>query len=329
MLDGEIRAIEDNKEVYKHLSLMDELCDILMEKREKKGSIDLDVKESEIFVDNKGKINVVASHQNKAQKIIEEFMILANVTVAEYFYFLDIPFVYRVHEKPNEDKLENFYKFLDSLGVKYKKKRDEVYSKDFQLILKSVEYSKNYTLINRVMLRSMSKAKYSDENIGHYGIASKRYAHFTSPIRRYPDLQIHRIIKDQIRGRMKKEKIAHYDQILVDVADHSSKMERRADEAERETDKLKKAQYMENHIGEEFDGVVSGVTEWGIYVELPNTVEGMIHISKLPGDYFVYDEKTYEVKGTHHGLKYVLGQPVHIRVEGVDSFLRTVDFSIV
>ena len=166
------------------------------------------------------------------------------------------------------------------------------------------------------------------ENVGHFGLAANYYTHFTSPIRRYPDLQIHRIIKEQLRGRLKEERIAHYREILPEVAKHSSETERRAEEAERETDKLKKVEYMEERIGEEYDGVISGITSFGIYVELPNTVEGLIHVSKLPGDFFRYDESRYEMVGDATGKSYKLGMPVRVRVEDCDRFNRTIDFSI-
>ena len=183
-------------------------------------------------------------------------------------------------------------------------------------------------MISRLTLRSMKQAKYTVENAAHFGLAAQFYCHFTSPIRRYPDLQIHRIIKEQLRGRLQGERVEHYKAILPEVAKHSSQTERRAEEAERETDKLKKAEYMEAHLGEVFEGVVSGITAWGIYVELPNTVEGMVHVSKLPGDYFLYDEQAYEMVGRDNGIKYKLGQTVKVSVESTDKFLRTIDFII-
>ena len=192
----------------------------------------------------------------------------------------------------------------------------------------SFEGTPEEPLISRLALRSMKQAKYSVECSGHFGLACQYYCHFTSPIRRYPDLQIHRIIKEQLRGRLGEERIAHYREILPEVAKHSSETERRADEAERETDKLKKVEYMEERIGEIYEGVVSGITSWGLYVELPNTVEGLIHVSKLPGDYFYYNEGTYEMIGQATGKSYKLGMPVRIRVDGCDRFNRTIDFSI-
>ena len=183
-------------------------------------------------------------------------------------------------------------------------------------------------MISRLALRSMRQAKYSVECTGHFGLACPYYCHFTSPIRRYPDLQIHRIIKEQLRGRLDEERIAHYREILPEVAKHSSETERRADEAERETDKLKKAEYMEERIGEIYEGVISGITAWGVYVELPNTVEGFIHVSRLPGDYFYYNESKCEMTGEATGMSYRLGMPVKVSVRAADRFNRTVDFDI-
>ena len=206
--------------------------------------------------------------------------------------------------------------------------KKEFATRGIQKLLVSIQDTDEEALISRLALRSMKQAKYTIDCTGHFGLATTYYCHFTSPIRRYPDLQIHRIIKDHIRGRMKKEKKDHYDKILYDVAAQCSKLERRAEEAERETVKLKKCQYMENHIGEIFEGVISGVTEWGIYVELPNTVEGLVHVSRLPGDYFIYDEANYEMRGTKHGIKYSLGQTVKVIVNSCDEVMRSIDFDI-
>ena len=205
---------------------------------------------------------------------------------------------------------------------------EEVHPKEIQKLLSKVAGTPEEAMISRMALRSMKQAKYSTECTGHFGLACKYYCHFTSPIRRYPDLQIHRIIKEQLRGRLKEERIAHYSEILPGIAKSSSDTERRADEAERETDKLKKAEYMEQFVGECFDGVVSGVTAWGVYVELPNTVEGLVHVSKLPGEYYYYNEKQYEMVGEITGRSFRPGMPVRVRVDGVDLFLKTIDFSL-
>lgn len=316
-------------DIAEMLDKMLELSLIIRAQRKKRGSIDFDFEESKIILDESGRpIDIKPYERNAATRLIEDFMLMANETVASHFYWLEAPFVYRTHDTPDTEKIQKLASFINNYGYHIHVGKDEIHPKEMQKLLCEIEGTPIEDMIARVALRSMKQAKYTTECTGHFGLACQYYCHFTSPIRRYPDLQIHRIIKDQIRGRLKKEKTAHYDKILTGVADHSSKMERRADEAERETNKLKKAQYMESHIGDEYDGIVSGVTEWGIYVELPNTVEGMVHVSKLPGDYYMYDESSYEMKGTRHGRKYELGQPVRIRVASVDTFLRTIDFDI-
>ncbi len=312
------------------LDSMYELSKIIRENRRKRGSIDFDFEESKIILDEKGRpIDIRPYERNAATKLIEDFMLMANETVASHYYFLELPFVYRTHDTPDPEKIEKLAAFINNHGYHLKGSKEEIHPKEIQKLLAEAEDTPEEALISRMALRSMKQAKYTVDCSGHFGLACKYYCHFTSPIRRYPDLQIHRIIKDDIRGRMNERKKEHYNSILTVVSDKSSKLERRAEEAERETIKLKKAQYMEEHIGEEFTGVISGITEWGIYVELPNTVEGLVHIMKLPGDRYVYDEAAYEMRGTGHGKKYVLGQQVKVRVDGVDTFLRTIDFDIV
>lgn len=205
---------------------------------------------------------------------------------------------------------------------------NEIRPKEIQKLLARVENTPEESLICRLALRSMKQARYMPENLGHFGLAANYYTHFTSPIRRYPDLQIHRIIKDNLRGRMNEEKIAHYQSILPEVTKHSSEMERRAQEAERETVRLKKAEYMEQYIGEEFEGVISGMNKWGMYVELPDTVEGMVHVANMADDHYDYREDRYEMTGAHTGKVYKLGQKVRVRVLEVSRMLRTVDFEI-
>lgn len=204
--------------------------------------------------------------------------------------------------------------------------QEEIHPMELQKLLDKIEGTPEEALISRLTLRSMKQAKYSTECTGHFGLASPYYCHFTSPIRRYPDLQIHRIIKEQLRGRLEESRTAHYEQILPQVAKQSSQAERRADEAERETEKLKKTQFMESHIGEIYEGVISGVTAWGLYVELPNTVEGLVHVSMLPGDYFYYDEAACEMRGSQTGKSYKLGEKIRIKVKFADRFTRTIDF---
>ena len=324
---------ETERERYKELvpmfEQMEELAAILRKRRKKRGSIDFDFPESKILLDKEGHpMEIKPYDRNVATKIIEDFMLIANETVAQHFYWLEMPFVYRTHDFPDPEKIQKLASFIYNFGYHMKVNKEEVHPKEIQKLLSKVEGSNEEALISRLALRSMKQAKYTVDCSGHFGLACDYYCHFTSPIRRYPDLQIHRIIKDWIRGRMKSKKIEHYEEILPQVAAQSSKLERRAEEAERETNKLKKVEYMERHIGEVFTGVVSGVTQWGIYVELPNTVEGMVHVSKLPGDYFLYDEQAYEVVGRDTGMKYKLGQTVNVSVESTDKFLRTIDFVI-
>ncbi len=308
---------------------MEQLASILRKKRHKRGSIDFDFAESKIVLDEKGHpIEIKPYERNVATKIIEDFMLIANETIAQHFFWMELPFVYRTHEKPDPDKLMKLSAFIRNFGYHVKLTGEEVHPKELQKLLGQITDTEEETLISRLTLRSMKQARYTVECTGHFGLACQHYCHFTSPIRRYPDLQIHRIIKDQLRGRLHEERISHYLERLPEVAKHSSKMERRAEEAERETDKLKKAEYMEEHIGESFEGVISGITQWGIYVELPNTVEGLIHVSTLSGDFFYYDEETYEMVGRDTGKTYKLGQRITIQVKGVDRMSGTVDFMI-
>lgn len=316
---------------------MEELAALLRKKRKKRGSIDFDFPECKILLDKAGHpMEIKPYERNVATNIIEDFMLAANETVAQHFYWQELPFVYRVHDVPDPEKLQRLATFINNFGYYMKTVgksgskvgSEEIHPKEIQKLLDKIAGTPEEPMISRLALRSMKQAKYSVECTGHFGLANQFYCHFTSPIRRYPDLQIHRIIKEQLRGRLREERVAHYREILPEVANHSSKMERRADEAERETDKLKKVEYMEQHLGEVFDGVVSGVTAWGIYVELPNTVEGMVHISKLPGDYYYYNESTYEMVGDATGRTFKLGMPVKITVDACDRMLRTIDFDI-
>lgn len=326
---------KDPEEMEKYQDLvpmflqMQELSGILRKKRQKRGSIDFDFPESKIVLDEKGHPTEIKPYdRNVATKIIEDFMLMANETIAQHFYWLEMPFVYRCHENPDPEKIQKLASFIYNFGYSLKVNKEEVHPKEIQKLLGKVSDTPEEGLISRLALRSMKQAKYTVENTGHFGLACEYYCHFTSPIRRYPDLQIHRIIKDWIRGRMKRAKMEHYESFLESVASQSSKMERRAEEAERETNKLKKVEYMEDHIGEIFEGVISGVTAWGLYVELPNTVEGLIHISKIPGDYYLYDERSYEMVGRDTGRRYKLGQTVKIVVVDTDKELRTIDFEL-
>lgn len=240
------------------------MSSIIRKRRQKRGAIDFDFPESKIILDEEGHpLEIRPYERNTATKLIEDFMLLANETVAQHFYWLQAPFVYRVHDNPDPEKIHRLSLFIHNFGYSMKAGQEEIHPMELQKLLNKIEGTPEEALISRLTLRSMKQAKYSTECTGHFGLASQYYCHFTSPIRRYPDLQIHRIIKEQLRGRLVESRITHYEQILPQVAKQSSQMERRADEAERETDKLKKTEFMEKHIGEIYEGVISGVTAWG------------------------------------------------------------------
>lgn len=328
--DKDEAEIKEYETLVPMFERMRELAAILRKKRMKRGSIDFDFPETKIILDESGKpVAVMPYERNVATKIIEDFMLIANETVAQDYFWQELPFVYRTHDNPDEDKIRKLATFINNFGYSIHIGQDEVHPKELQKLLQKIDGTPEEALIARLTLRSMKQAKYTTVGTGHFGLATSYYCHFTSPIRRYPDLQIHRIIKDNLRGRMKAKRIEHYERILPEVAKHSSEMERRADEAERETDKLKKVQYMSGHIGEVFPGVISGVTEWGFYVELPNTVEGLVHVTTLTDDYFHYSESTYELIGEATGQRYKLGQKVKVVVAATDAFMRTIDFRVV
>lgn len=308
---------------------MEKLAGILRGKRMKRGSIDFDFPETKVILDAQGNpIDIRPYDRNVATKIIEDFMLAANETVASDFYWRELPFVYRTHENPDTEKIQKLSTFINNFGYTLHIGADEVHPKELQKLLQKIDGTKEEALISRLTLRSMKQARYTIDNTGHFGLAADCYCHFTSPIRRYPDLQIHRIIKESLRGRLNEKRIDHYEHILPEVAKHSSEMERRADEAERETVKLKKVQYMEQHIGEAFEGVISGVTEWGFFVELENTVEGLVRVTELTDDFYQYYEDTYELVGEATNRRYKLGQKVQVRVEHCDRIMRTIDFAL-
>ena len=318
------------KELIPMFELMQELAGILRKKRMSRGSIDFDFPETKIILNEQGKpVDIKPYDRNVATKIIEDFMLIANEIVAQDYFWQELPFVYRTHDNPDGEKIKKLATFINNFGYSIHIGQDEVHPKELQKLLIKIEGTPEEALISRLTLRSMKQAKYTTVSTGHFGLATNYYCHFTSPIRRYPDLQIHRIIKDNLRGRMDAKKIAHYEKILDDVASHSSKTERRAEEAERETDKLKKVEYMSERIGECFEGVISGVTEWGFYVELPNTIEGLVHVTSLKDDYYHYDERSYELIGETTNHRYKLGQKVKVMVEATDKLLRTIDFCVV
>ncbi len=333
---NKIIELEDKEEQEKYkefipmFALMYEAAAILRKRRFKRGSVDFDFPESKIILDGKGKpLEIKEYERNNAHSIIEEFMLAANQTVAEEYFWQELPFVYRVHDTPDSEKILQLGIFVNNFGYILKTgANDEIHPKEIQKLLNNVKGKPEEALISKLALRSMRQAKYATNCGGHFGLAMKYYCHFTSPIRRYPDLQIHRVIKENIHGRLGGSRISHYNKILPEVAEASSMLERRADDSEREVEKLKKAEYMEQFIGESFEGMVSGVTSWGMYVELPNTVEGMVKVADIPGDYYYFDEEHYSMTGEHTGKTYKLGDKIKVTVAAVDRLVKTIDFVI-
>ena len=330
LVDRDPEVIAEYEELVPMFEKMEELAKILRKKRMKRGSIDFDFPETKVVLDKSGKpIEIKPYDRNVATKIIEDFMLIANETVAQHFFWQEIPFVYRTHDNPDSEKIHKLSTFINNFGYTIHIGTDEVHPKELQKLLEKIEGSEEEALISRLTLRSMKQARYTTSCTGHFGLATNYYCHFTSPIRRYPDLQIHRIIKETLRGRMKDKRIEHYEEILNEVAKHSSEMERRADEAERETIKLKKVEYMEDHIDEEFEGVISGVMEWGFFVELPNTVEGLVRVTELRDDFYQFYEDTYELVGEATNRRFKLGQKIRVRVLRTDRIMQTIDFGLV
>lgn len=329
LVDKDDAVVKEYKELVPMFERMEKLAYILREKRYKRGSVDFDFPETKIILNEKGDpIEIKPYDRNVATRIIEDFMLIANETVAEDHFWQELPFVYRSHENPEPEKIVKLGTFINNFGYSIRI-GDEVHPKELQKLLTKIEGTAEENLIARLTLRSMKRAQYTTECVGHFGLAAKYYCHFTSPIRRYPDLQIHRIIKENLHGGIKDKRIDHYNKILPEVAKHSSTTERRADDAERDTDKLKMVQYMQKYIGEEFEGVISGMTAWGIYVELPNTIEGMVSLASLRDGYYVYDENHYEMVNETTGKVYKLGQKVKVIVANTDRVLRTIDFEFV
>ena len=329
ILDGDEAALAEYEVLIPMIRDMKELADLLRAKRKKRGSIDFDFPETKVILDEQGKpVDIRPYDRNAATKIIEDFMLIANETVAEDYFWQEVPFLYRTHDNPDPDRMRKLATFINNFGYSIRLKDDEVHPKELQKLLAKLDGTPEEDLISRLTLRSMKRARYTTDCTGHFGLAAKYYCHFTSPIRRYPDLQIHRIIKDCLRGRMNEEKRQHYEAILTEVAKQSSERERKADEAERETIKLKKVEYMGQHLWEVYEGVISGVTAWGIYVELPNTVEGLVRAASLQGDYFEYNENEYAMVGTHTGKAYKLGEKIRVQVVAADKMTRTIDFEL-
>lgn len=321
VIEGEETTLDS--QTVNAINLMRELQLILTKKRNDRGNIDLSVKESHILVDENKNIIVEPRKSAEAYKIIEEFMILANETVAEYVYYMNLPFVYRIHEKPAPEKVEGFISFLKVLGISVKWNAETCHPKDYQKLLDGMREEPIFNVVNKIMLRSMQKAKYSPENVGHFGLSSKCYCHFTSPIRRFPDLVVHKIIKAILNG---EDVTSKYSNLVSEASLISSQNERRADEVERMMDDFYKCRYMKKFIGNEFDGVINGVTNFGVFVELENTVEGLVRIEHLPRGNYRLDEKTYSLRSGKRS--YTLGDRVKVLVLGVDMRARKIDMKI-
>lgn len=308
---------------------MEELCNILYKKRIKRGAIDFEFQEANIILNELGKpIEIKPYAREIANRMIEEFMLVCNETIAEAMFYKKVPFVYRIHENPDTEKLQKFKEFAYNLGY-VMKLSDEVHPKELQSIIEKVKGKNEEIVINTLLLRSMMQARYSPENVGHFGLAAEYYCHFTSPIRRYPDLQIHRIIKEYLNGKLDDVRVKKLTNLVDYAAKQSSETERVAQDAEREVDDLKKAEYMLDRIGEEYTGIISSVTSFGMFVELPNTIEGLVHITALDDDYYIYDESHLCLIGERNRKIYKLGDKVKVQCSRVDIPNREIFFELV
>ncbi|MFC4077525.1 ribonuclease R [Salinithrix halophila] len=332
LIDQDEELIARYEPLVPHFQLMAELADILRNRRFERGAIDFDFPEAKIKVDEQGQpIAIVKRPRTIAEMMIEEFMLAANETVAEHFYKLKVPFMYRIHEHPNPEKLQSFFEFITIFGHTATGRSDKIKPRVLQQLLEKVQGKPEEQVISTVMLRSMQQAKYSAECLGHFGLAATFYSHFTSPIRRYPDLIIHRIMREVFEHNGKdlpEKRKTHFAGWLPEAGQHTSERERIAIDAERETDDLKKAEFMEDKVGETFEGVISSVTSFGMFVELDNTVEGMVHVSYMTDDYYHYDDTTYRMTGERTGKVYSIGDKVTIRVIGVNLDEHKVDFEL-
>ncbi|MFM1654928.1 ribonuclease R [Brevibacillus sp. B_LB10_24] len=331
LVDEDPELIKKYEPLVPMFRQMQELCLKLRAKRMSRGAIDFDFREAKIYVNEAGEPTDIGFRvRSVAEQIIEEFMLAANETVAEHFHWMRKPFIYRVHEDPNPEKLMAFMEFITNFGYSVRGKGNTVHPRALQQLLEEVKGTPEEVIISTVLLRSMKQARYDAESLGHFGLSTDFYTHFTSPIRRYPDLIVHRLIREWIEtGKMSEKREAHWAEHLPIIAEHASRRERVAVDAERETDDLKKAEYMQERIGEEFDGVISGVTSFGIFVELPNTIEGLVHVSYLTDDYYHYHEKMYALIGERTGKQYRIGDEVKVRVSNVNLDERAIDFEIV
>lgn len=330
--NSDVEIIKKYKKYIDIFKLMEELALILKQKRLEKGYLNLDIPESKIELDSEGRaINISKYETTFANEIIEQFMLIANETVAEKFFWLDAPFIYRVHETPDYEKVQELNKFLFNFGLKIKANKDNIYPKEFSKILEEIKGKDEEKVVSHLLLRTLKVARYEEINKGHFGIASKYYCHFTSPIRRYPDLFIHRIISKYLEENydVNEKFIENYKKQAEERAKQSSEREKIATKVERESEDIKKAEYMENRIGEKYEGMISSVTSFGVFVELDNTVEGLIRFEDLGNEYFIYDEDRKRLIGERSNIVYKIGDKVKIRVKDASKLLRTVDFEII
>ena len=325
--DGTPELLEQYREIIPMLEDMEELRQILGRKRRKRGSVNFDLPESKIILDENGKpVDIKPYERSISTNMIEEFMLVCNETIAENSFWQEMPFMYRSHQEPDEDKLEKMEQFIRGFGYHLRKKDGEIHPREIQKVLREAEGKPEEHIITRMVLRSMMQARYTADNGGHFGLAAKYYCHFTSPIRRYPDLEIHRMIKKMLHGELDEKSSAKYRQKMPEWAKHCSKQERVAEDAERDTDTLKKVEFMADKIGEIYEGIISGVTGWGIYVELPNTIEGMVALNQLDDDFYEFDDKNMLVFGKRTKKTYRLGDRVLVYVAKVDRMMGTIDF---
>lgn len=331
LLENDEELIERYSDLIDDFRLMEELALILRNRRMSRGAVDFDFQESKVLVDENGKpTDIVKRERSIAEKIIEEFMLAANETVAEHFHWMKVPFLYRVHEDPDQEKLFRFIEFVSNFGYVVKGKGNRIHPRALQTLLEEVEGKKEQTVISTMMLRSMKQARYDAESLGHFGLAAEFYSHFTSPIRRYPDLVIHRVMREaMMNGGLTEKRQDYLNGRMPDIAQQSSERERVAVDAERETDALKKAEYMVDKIGEEFEGIISSVTSFGMFVELENSVEGLIRLSDMNDDYYHYHERHMALIGERTSNVYRIGDEVKIRVARVSVEERNIDFEMV
>ncbi len=329
--DKDLLLIEEYQDLVEMFEEMEDLAAILRNKRFQRGSLDFDIPEAKVVVDDDGKpVDIVLRERGTSEKLIEEFMLKANETVAEHFHWMNVPFIYRVHEDPKEQKLKNFFQFVNNLGYKIKGSVNNVHPKTLQSVLDKVSEYDEATILSTLLLRSMQKARYDERSLGHYGLAATYYTHFTSPIRRYPDLIVHRLIKKYlVEGKLDHDTIKHYQHLLPEVALHTSKKERDAISCERDVMDMKMAEYMEQYIGKHFDGMISSITSFGMFIELPNLVEGLVHVTELKDDYYHYNEKNLTMVGERHKHVYKIGDKVRIKVLNASKQEGQIDFAVV